>query len=595
MKYLLFYFNESLKKFPLNKKVINIGRDKANDLILNNEYVSRKHLKLTIFKNHLEIVDLNSRNGIIVDHKRVKEAIIRLNESFEIGGIEFILKQGNFEDFKIEENLIPIFNNISSKNKDKLLDTKTKYTFDIFNELIMNIVKKGMKHSSFNEFIAELPLNLTLLKKYGSLYLIEKLENNDYSIKFSLENEELGNIIEKIINNNFEYEKNFINIPFNYNNTEANLIFIQKDDFLNNKLAIFLKNLASSIKLAANILGKSHRKHNFDFEEKLPVEIIAQDKKMISTINQAKKLAIADNLFVLIEGESGTGKELIAKLIHKLSKRASNNFVAINCAAIPENLLESELFGHEKGAFTDAKTQRIGKLELASNGSLVLDEIGEMPLNLQAKLLRVLQEYEFYRIGGNKPIKVNLRVISLTNKNLIEEVKQKKFREDLYYRIAHRTIIIPPLRERRGDISILINYFLHKNIKELNKDIKGFSKKALLTLLNYDWPGNVRQLENEIKTLVNLVDQGELIQYDMISEIIRDKFDKNDNDCNKKQHNIENNFNSEKKYILEILKKNKGNKTQAAKDLGITYRGLLKKLKRLNITNELIYEYLSNI
>ena len=592
MKYLLFYFKEKLRQYPIRKKEILIGRGKDNDLIINNEYISRKHLKINVLKDRLEIKDLNSKNGLIAGNKKTKEAVVRINESFEIGGIEFILKEGCVDDFKVEENLIPILNKIAEKNTDRMLDTKTNYTYDIFNELIMNVIKKSMKYSSFNDFITDLPMNLTILKKYGSLYLIEKTESDDYLIVFSLENEDLGNIIDKIINNNFEYEKNFINIDFNYNKVDAKLIFIHKSNHFSNKINIFLKNLVSAIKLAYDVLIKPHKKqHILDFYDKLPVDIIAEDKNMIELINQAKKLAKADNLFVLIEGESGTGKELIAKLIYKLSKRASNEFVAINCAAIPESLLESELFGYEKGAFTDAKSQKIGKLELASNGILVLDEIGEMPLNLQSKLLRVLQEYEFYRVGGNKPIKVNLRVISLTNKNLIEEIKRGNFREDLYYRIAHRTIVVPPLRERRGDISVLINYFLKKNLNELNKEIKGLSQKAFFTLINYNWPGNVRQLENEIKTLVNLTDDGDIIHYNLISKVIRDEFEGGRTE--QKKHKMYKNKDNEKRYLLEILKRNKGNKTKAAKEIGITYRGLLKKLERLDITNEIIFDYMS--
>jgi len=591
MKYLLFYYKEKLIQFPIHKKKILIGRGKSNDLIINNEFISRKHLKINVLNDRLEIIDLNSKNGLMIGNKKLTEAVVRINESFEIGGIEFVLKEGCIDDFKVEEDLIPIFNKMAEKNKDKMLDTKTKYSYDIFNELIMNIIKKSMKHSSFNEFIMDIPSQLTLLKRYGSLYLIEKTVEDEYSIIFSLENEELTNIIEKIIKNNFEYEKNLINIDFNYNNTSAKLIFIHKNNKFNNKINIFLKNLSSAIKLAYNVLRKPQKRKHVEIKTKLPIDIIAEDTKMKELINQTKKLAKADNLFVLIEGESGTGKELIAKLIHKLSKRAYNNFVAINCAAIPENLLESELFGNEKGAFTDATSQRKGKLELASNGTLVLDEIGEMPLNLQSKLLRVLQEQEFYRVGGNKPIKVNLRVISLTNKNLIEEVKKGNFREDLYYRIAHRTIVVPPLRERRGDISVLINFFLNKYLNEINKEVKGFSQKAFYTLINYNWPGNVRQLENEIKTLVNLTDDREIINYNLISKIIRDEFEDEKNE--KKRFRMEKNNDNEKRYVLEILKKNKGNKTKAAKEIGITYRGLLKKLERLNITNEMIFDYMS--
>ena len=182
---------------------------------------------------------------------------------------------------------------------------------------------------------------------------------------------------------------------------------------------------------------------------------------MKELIQQAKKIASSD-IFVLIQGESGTGKELFARLIHKYSRRSKKEFIAINCAAIPENLLESELFGHEKGSFTGAYTQKKGKLEVVSGGTLVLDEIGDMPVNLQSKLLRALQEKEFYRVGGTTSITVDLRIISITNKDLKQLITEGKFREDLFYRLVHRPITIPPLRERKEDISALINFFTLK-------------------------------------------------------------------------------------------------------------------------------------
>ncbi|MCP5053725.1 MAG: sigma-54 factor interaction domain-containing protein, partial [bacterium] len=185
------------------------------------------------------------------------------------------------------------------------------------------------------------------------------------------------------------------------------------------------------------------------------IDIIAENRQMKELIDQSKKIAASD-IFVLIQGESGTGKEVFARLIHQCSPRSRGKYVAINCAAIPENLLESELFGHEKGAFTGAYAQKKGKLELASGGTLVLDEIGDMPLNLQSKLLRALQEREFYRLGGSTPIHVDLRLVSMTHQDIESLIAEGEFREDLFYRLVHRTISIPPLRERREDIPPLI-------------------------------------------------------------------------------------------------------------------------------------------
>jgi len=213
---------------------------------------------------------------------------------------------------------------------------------------------------------------------------------------------------------------------------------------------------------------------------------------------------------VLVTGESGTGKEVLARALHELSERASGPFVAINCAAIPENLLESELFGHEKGAFTGAVRQTIGKIEQADKGTLFLDEIGDMPLALQAKLLRFLQDRLIERVGGRSQIKVDVRIVSATNKSLKAMIEEATFREDLYYRLEEVGVHIPPLREREGDAVLLAKYFVQRFAKELDKPVRGFTNDALVAVASYNWPGNVRELENRIKRAIVLAD-GKLI------------------------------------------------------------------------------------
>jgi transcriptional regulator with PAS, ATPase and Fis domain len=289
-------------------------------------------------------------------------------------------------------------------------------------------------------------------------------------------------------------------------------------------------------------------------------------------IQQAKKIADGD-IFVLIQGESGTGKELFARLIHKYSKRSKKNFVAINCAAIPESLLESDLFGHEKGAFTGAYAQKKGKLEVASSGTLVLDEIGDMPINLQSKLLRALQEKEFYRVGGTTPITVDLRIISITNKDLKQLIAAEKFREDLYYRLVHRSMVIPPLRGRKEDISPLINFFTLKFCHQGNKKVKGYSVKAFETLQNYPWKGNVRQLENEIRSIVNLTDDGETVGFDILSEEIKAFAEGGGTPGSESTPASTPTYfwpgkidsETEKKHVLKFLAKNQWNKSKTAR------------------------------
>ncbi len=246
--------------------------------------------------------------------------------------------------------------------------------------------------------------------------------------------------------------------------------------------------------------------------------VIGDSPAMRQVLETVKKVS-PTNATVLVLGESGTGKELIARAIHYLSPRKKAPFTALNCASIPENLLESELFGYEPGAFTGASTRKKGLIESTNGGTLFLDEIGDMPITLQAKLLRVLQDGEIRRLGGKESFKVDIRIIAATNRNLEEMIKEGSFREDLYYRLKVVTIKVPPLRERRQDIPLLCDYFIKRFNQEFGKRIKGLSEEAMKALMNYSWPGNIRQLQSVIERAVILTD-GETIEYEDIREDI---------------------------------------------------------------------------
>lgn len=278
---------------------------------------------------------------------------------------------------------------------------------------------------------------------------------------------------------------------------------------------------------------------------------------------------------VLIIGESGTGKELVARTIHLLSPRAKAGFVALNCAAIPENLLESELFGHEKGAFTGAIQARQGKFELARGGTIFLDEIGEMPLPLQAKLLRVVQERVFERVGGSKEIKADVRVIAATNRNLRDEVSQRRFREDLYYRLNVFPLRLPPLRERIDAIAVLAEYFLQRFSAQLGKKLKGIDAQAVKAMKSYGWPGNIRELQNALERAVilarDVITVG-LLPDEMLLKPERDSLD------SREMLKL-----TEKELIGKAIKKQGGNRRLAAEELGISRRTLQYKLKEYGL------------
>jgi DNA-binding NtrC family response regulator len=295
-------------------------------------------------------------------------------------------------------------------------------------------------------------------------------------------------------------------------------------------------------------------------------------RKLFSLIDQVSR----SDATVLLLGESGTGKELIANIIHYQSTRKNKPFIKVNCAAIPENLIESELFGHEKGAFTGAIKKKAGKFELANGGTLFLDEIADLSLPSQVKLLRVVQERQFERVGGTETICVDVRLIAATNKNLEEEVKQSRFREDLYYRINVIPITLPPLRERKEDIPLLIDYFLKKYNNKLLKNVH-FSKDAINILYQYHYPGNVRELENIIEHCVTLAST-DIVGKDMLPSYIFQKGYQN-NQLPLSAIIAE----TEKEYIIRILQYTGGNKTKASELLGISRKTLWEKITAYKI------------
>jgi two-component system NtrC family response regulator len=301
---------------------------------------------------------------------------------------------------------------------------------------------------------------------------------------------------------------------------------------------------------------------------------------MLEVLSLVRRVAPSEAT-VLIRGESGTGKELIAKAIHFASPRASGPLVKVNCAALPETLLESELFGHEKGAFTGAVTTRQGRFELANGGSLFLDEIGDLPLPLQAKLLRVLQEREYEKVGSSRPVKVNVRILAASHRPLEALIKAGQLREDLYYRLNVVTILIPPLRERRSDLSLLIDHFLRHFAEKNGKTIRGLTHEARDVLLRYDYPGNVRELENLIERAVVLT-RDDVIGSSDLPLTVQDREVEGDRETNLTVA-VEG---LERRMIREALAQSDGVQTRAAELLGMSERGLRYKLVKYGFREE---------
>ena len=308
--------------------------------------------------------------------------------------------------------------------------------------------------------------------------------------------------------------------------------------------------------------------------------IVGSSKKMKEAIEIMKKVS-ASSVTVLILGESGTGKELAARAMHYNSPRRTKPFTAVNCAAIPENLIESELFGHEIGAFTGATSRSIGLFEAADGGTILLDEVGDLPLATQSKILRVLQDKEIRRIGGRESIKVDIRIISATNKNIEKELVKKTFREDLYYRLKVITIELPPLRERSEDIPELVRFFIKKYNQELGKRIKGIEEDAMKALIEYHWPGNIRQLESVVERAV-LVSDTPLINLKDIKSELRFSQGRGIIDLDLPDEGI--NFEElEKELMRKAMLKANGVATKAAKLLGMSYKTFWYRWEKFNI------------
>lgn len=323
-------------------------------------------------------------------------------------------------------------------------------------------------------------------------------------------------------------------------------------------------------------LEKEHRELQLKMTEEPFENILGSCQKMQEVFNIIRKVSTTD-VPVLIVGESGTGKELVAQAIHRQSTRKDKPFVVINCGAIPENLLESELFGHEKGAYTGAHVQRKGRIELADGGTLFLDEIGELPLALQVKILRFLQEQVIERIGGRELIRVDTRVITATNRDLKQAMKEGIFREDLYFRLGVIILSLPPLREREGEITLLAKSFLNRYAGEVRKKVTGFTSAAIQAMETYPWPGNVRELENRIKRAVIMAEGAKVTPADLEME------------ASGSIHQVlglkEAREKLEKELIMKALTRNNGNITRTAQELGVSRPTLYELMEKLGVQN----------
>jgi transcriptional regulator with GAF, ATPase, and Fis domain len=617
--------------FALPSGEIHIGRDPSNLLSISDPSLSRRHCALSRDGDSYKIRDLDSRNGTSVNGVTVKEARLRHGDQISVGdSIFLLLLQEDTEE--------------STAGRVEYEDSLTQATAQVRPQDVLYLQPdRILKELPANSRVAR---NLNALLKISrivhSIRDLDELQGQILDLIFDAVPAERGAILldgkgdEPFASAFARHRIAKCALPVRVSRTIArqvmqeglailgadvpgsndlagveSLVSSQVRSLLCVPLIMFEKvtgciyvdtcNAASRfdedhLQLVAAIAGTSavalenarrmqwleRENLRLSTEINLDHNLIGESPRMKEVYQFLARVAPTDSN-VLLQGESGTGKELAARAIHRNGPRSSKPFVAINCAAIPEGLLESELFGHERGAFTGAVAQKKGRLEVANGGVVFLDEIGELAPALQVKLLRVLQEREFERVGGTRPISVDIRLIAATNKDLAEAVKTGTFRKDLFYRLNVLSLVMPPLRERREDTAVLADYFVAKYIKKFNMRTKKLSPEAMAYLVNYDWPGNVRELENAIERAL-VLSVSDVLQPEDLPEAILEK-GLISNVAGAKYHNEVKEL--KKQLILNALQETKGNYTEAAQVLGVHVNYLHRLIRNLDLKDAL--------
>jgi Nif-specific regulatory protein len=615
--------------FALDKSEISIGRDKTNDIRIPDRSISRRHCLIKADGAHFTIIDFESFNGTFVNGDAVKEQTLAHGDRVTLGDVRFVFFEHETETDALAANPVEFGSEITAgstirlERKDALYlnspkvlrslspnDTAARNLsalLDLNIELGRRRDLESLQRAVFDALFGALPA------ESGAILLLEEnLENVTAAFSRRKTGETNQPIVisqtvaEKVVREktailcqNVETDSDFnkaesllasetdslLCAPLTTNEKIAGIIYLETSGAANGFDENHLQFLMAVAGIVSVVLENiRHLEWLASENQRLRAEItlehnmIGESRQMQKVFRFIEKVARTDAT-VLIRGESGTGKELVANAVHENSPRKAKPVIAINCAALQDNLLESELFGHERGAFTTAVAQKKGKIEIASGGTLFLDEVGEMSLPMQAKLLRVLQEREFERVGGTRPIKVDVRIIAATNRDLESEIKNGNFRQDLYYRLNVVELVMPPLRERREDIPVLADYFVSKYSRKCNRKVSGISKKAGSLLTVYDFPGNVRELENTIERAVVLGNSELILPEDLPESILE-----SDSDEIEPAMEYQKAVNEMKKgLILKTLEQANGNYTEAAKILGLHPTNLHRLIRTLNI------------
>ncbi len=591
-----------------------LGRDSVCDLPIKDIAVSRTHCRIVRDAEYYRLEDLNSHNGTFVNDLPVKTHRLEHGDQIRVGNSYFmiltdeddaLLAQAKFDDGALMTNsMIRIFPNADVANFPSDLNVLIKLGKAI-NEIKETEALQCKILETILEFIPARRGAILItdddLNEPQAVCVLAKNNTDNAPMQISrtvsrqVLQEQIALLSNDLSDKNFDQAESLIAsrvtsllcVPLKIGATKG-LIYLDSSDVDTLFTENHLEQITAVSFLVSAALDNAESIENLRLEnailkDNLQIEtnMIGESPPLKEVFRLISRVAPTDST-VLVTGESGTGKELVAQAIHRNSSRNEKPFVAINCAALNENLLESELFGHEKGAFTGALAQKKGKLEIADGGTVFLDEIGELAPPLQVKLLRVLQEREFEHVGGTKAIKVNVRVIAATNRNLEEEVTNGKFRRDLFFRLNVVQIKMPPLRERKADIPLLAQHFVHKYSERCHRKVVGLSVEAKKILIGGEWQGNIRELENVIERAVVLGASSKITPEDLPKEMV----EKISSEVVLNGDFYEQLKQAKQKIVLSAINRSSGNYTEAARSLGVHPNNLHRLVRELGIKGE---------
>ena len=588
-----------------------IGRVAENNLLVSSSGVSRRHCEIARRDGEFVLRDLESHNGTFVNNALIEEIVLKHGDRLRIGSNQFLFlieesdeieRHARFDDTLITKSEISFFHESGFARTAPHLDGLIRLgkaldespNADALQRRFLEIILESVPAKRgailfFDDAQGDAPKSVCIVGAEDDLSVSRTVCERVRREKIALLSNDLAvNQLQMAESLMFSQTTSLLAVPLRVGDDRDGLIYLDTDEPTTKFTEANLQQTTAvsfllSAALQQKFLIKDLQSENRRLQESLNLEtdIIGESRAVKEILQLTAKVSQSDSN-VLINGESGTGKELMANAIHRNSPRRNKPFVAFNCAVFNENLVESELFGHEKGAFTGATVQKKGRFEIAEGGTIFLDEISELSPTVQAKLLRVLQEREFERVGGTAPLKTNVRVIAATNRDLTEEVSKRNFRDDLFFRLNVVEIKMPPLRERKSDIPILAKHFIEKHSRNCSRKVVGLSKAAREILLNYEWRGNVRELENAIERAIVVGSTERILPEDLPEQIVEFGANKD----LPPDYNLQVKA-AKQQIILTAMAKAEGNYTEAARLLGINPNNLHRIVRELGIKEKL--------